>query len=170
MFGKFKIQGYDIHSSAALHALGQLLGTVVLVQEVVGDLLQVGQMAVKQSGSDGQEVGVAGIVNLHDTPWVLASADLAATNLNDFLRANDGEGHQAPELGVLLNCVLVVLFDIIGEIVDGDTVVLDILHDQLLRLGQFGGGQGVGATDDGDDVDAGSEALHQLNVQLAETT
>lgn len=75
----------NIHSSATLHALGQLLGTVVLVQEVVGDLLQVGQMAVEQSGSNSQEVGVAGVVNLHDTPWVLARADLATTDLNSVL-------------------------------------------------------------------------------------
>lgn len=47
--------------------------------------------------------------------------------------------------------------------------MLDVLHDQLLRLGELGGGEGVGATDNGNDVDAGREALHQLDVQLAET-
>lgn len=126
-------------------------------------------MAVQQGGSDGQEVGVARIVDLHDTPWVLACADLATADLHGLLGADNGKGHQAPKLGVLLDCVLIVLFDIIREVVDGNAIVLDVLHDQLLGLGELGGGQGVGAADDGDHVDAGSEALHQLDVQLAET-
>ena len=36
-------------SGGAIHALGELLGTVVFVQEVVGDFLEVGQMAVQKS-------------------------------------------------------------------------------------------------------------------------
>jgi hypothetical protein len=40
--------GYNVHSATAIHALGQLLGTVVLVEEVVGDLLQIGEVAVQQ--------------------------------------------------------------------------------------------------------------------------
>lgn len=126
-------------------------------------------MAVQQGGSNGEEVGVARVINLHNAPWVLSGADLATTDLNSVLGTNYGEGHQTPELGILLDRILVVLFDIIREVVDGDAVVLDILHDQLLRLGELGGGQGVGATDDGNDVDAGSQALHQLDIQLAET-
>jgi len=38
----------NIHSSAALDALAELLGTVVLVQEIVGDFLEVSQMAVEE--------------------------------------------------------------------------------------------------------------------------
>lgn len=135
----------------------------------MGDLLQVGQMAVQEGGSNGEKVGVARIINLHNAPWVLARADFATTNLNSVLGANNSKRHQTPEFSVFLDSVLVVLFDIIREVVDRDAVVLDILHDQLLRLGELGGGQGVGATDDGNDVDAGSQALHQLDIQLAET-
>lgn len=135
----------------------------------MGDFLQVGKMAVQQRGSNGEEVRVARVVNLHNTPWVLASPNCAATDLNSILRTDDSEWHEASKLGVLLDRVLVILFNIVGEVVDRNTIVLDVLHDQLLRLGQLTGGQGVRASDDGNDVHTGRQALHQLDVQLTET-
>lgn len=161
--------GPFLHSSTALDGLAELLGTVVLVQEVVGDLLQVGKMAVQKRGANGQEVGVARVVDFDDTPGVLTGANLAAANLDDILRADNGEGHETPQLGVLLNGVLIVLLDVVGEVVDGDPVVLDVLHHQLLGLGQLVGGERVGTANDRDNVGARREALHQLNVELTET-
>lgn len=38
----------------------------------------------------------------------------------------------------------------------------------LLEVGKLLGGQGVSLADDGDDVDSGAEALHQLNVDFSE--
>lgn len=135
----------------------------------MGDFLQVGKMAVEQGGSNGEEVRVARVVNLNNTPWVLAGPNCAATDLNDILRSDNSERHKTSKLGVFLDRVLVVLFDIVREVVDRDTVMLDVLHDQLLRLGQLAGGKRVRATNDGDDVDARRQALHQLDIQLAET-
>lgn len=126
-------------------------------------------MAVQQSGSNSEEVRVTGVVNLHDSPWVLASADLAAADLDGLLRANDGERHQATELGVLLHSILIVLLNVVGKVVDGNAVMFDVLHHQLLRLGEFGGCQRVRATNHGNDVNTGSKALHQLDVQFTET-
>lgn len=111
---------------------------------------------------------MAGVVDLHNSPWVLTSADLATTDLDSLLRTNNSERHQTPELGVLLHSVFIVLFNIVREVVDGNAVVLNVLHDQLLGLGELGRGQGVGAANDRDDVDTGSKTLHQLDVQLAE--
>jgi hypothetical protein len=156
-------------SRSTLDALRQLLGTVILVQEVVGDFLQISEMAVEKGGSNGEEVGVAGVINLNDTPGILAGADLATTNLDNILGANNGEWHETSQLGILLNSVLVILLDIVREVVDGNSVVLNVLHDQLLGLGQLSGSKGVGATDDGDDVDAGGKSLHELNVEFSET-
>lgn len=136
----------------------------------MGDFLQIRKMAVEKGRPNGEEIGVARVVDLDDTPWVLPSAYLAAANLDNLLRADDGEGHQASELGVLLNCVLIVLLDVVGEVVDGDTVVLDVLHDKLLGFCQLSGGQGIGSPDDGNNVDTRCQALHQLNVELAEAT
>jgi hypothetical protein len=58
--------------SRRCNRFGQLLGTVVFVEEVVGDLLQVCQMRVEESGADGKEVAVAWIVDLDSSPRVLA--------------------------------------------------------------------------------------------------
>jgi len=112
---------------------------------------------------------MAWVVDLNDSPGVLSRADSSAVNLEDVFRANNGEGHQATELGVLLDCVLIVLLDVVREVVHGDTVVLDVLHDKLLGLGKLSWCKGIGLADDRDDVAARGEALHQLNVKLAET-
>jgi hypothetical protein len=135
----------------------------------VGDFLEISQMAVEKRRPDGEEVGVARVVDLDNTPWVLARANLAATDLHDLLGTDNCKGHEAPQLRILLNSVLVVLLDIVGEVVDGNAVVLNVLHDQLLRLGELLGGKRVGATDNGNDVDARSKAPHQLDVELSET-
>jgi hypothetical protein len=105
----------------------------------MGDFLQVGKMAVEKGRSNGEEVGVTRVVNLDNTPGVLTSADLAAANLDNVLGSNNGEGHETSELGVLLNGVLIILLNVIGEVVNRNAVVLNILHDQLLGLGELGG-------------------------------
>ncbi len=158
----------NIHSGTTLDALAELLGTVVLVEEVVSNLLQVSQMAVEKGGADGEEVRVARVVDLDDAPGVLASSDLAATDLNDILGSDDGERHEATELGILLDGVLVILLDVVGEVVDRDAVVLDVLHDELLGLGELGRSEGISTADNWDDVHARRQALHELDVQLAE--
>ena len=149
-----------VHSSTALDALAQLLGTVILVQEVVGDLLEVRQVAVEKCRADGEEVRVTRVVDLHHAPRVLAGADLAAANLHHVLGADNSEGHEASKLRVLLDRVLVVLLDVVREVVHGDPVVLDVLHNQFLGLGKLARRQRVGAADDGYHVDTGGKALH----------
>jgi hypothetical protein len=112
---------------------------------------------------------VAGVIHLNDTPWVLAGSYAAAVDLNDILGSYYSKGHEATEFGVFFNCVLVILLNIIREVVDGNAVVLDILHDELLRLGQFGRCEGVGLANDWDNVNTGREALHKLDVEFAKT-
>ena len=162
------MQGMHVRATTALHALAELLRTIVLIQEVMGNLLQVGKMAVKERGSNGEEVRVARVVHLDNTPGVLAGADRSAADLDNVLGADNGEGHEPTELCVLLDGVLVILLDVVGEVVYGDPVVLDIFHNKLLRLGELSGGQRIGAADDGNDVNAGSETLHELDVELSE--
>ena len=163
------VKGHIYVRRSTIDALAELLGTVVLVEEVVGNFLQVTQVAVKESAANGEEVGVTRVLNLDNSPWVLACAHFAVIDLDEILGSNNGEGHQTTQLGILLHGVLVILLDVVGEVVDGDTVVLNVLHDQLLRLGQFGGGEGVGLSDNGNDVDTRGEALHQFNVEFTQT-
>jgi len=145
----------DLRSSSTLNALAKLLGTVVFVEEVVGDLLQISQMAVQQSTTDGQEIRVSWVVNLDNTPWILSGSDLAPTDLNNIFGPNNGKWHQATKLGVLLNSVLVILLNVVWEVVDWDSVVLNILHDKLLGLSQFSGCEGVSFANDRNDVHSG---------------
>lgn len=84
----------NIRRSTSFDALAELLGTVVFVQEVMGDFLEIGQMAVEESTADSQEVGVALVLDLYNTPWVLSGPYLATTDLKNVLGTNDGEGHQ----------------------------------------------------------------------------
>lgn len=155
---------------STLDALRQLLSTVVFVQEIVGDFLEISKMAVEERRSDSEEVRVAGVVNLDNTPGVLTSANLSTTNLNNLLGTNNCEWHKSSELGVLLNGVLVILLDVVREVVNGNAVVLNILHNELLRLSELTGSERVGAANNGDNVDAGSKALHELDVEFSETT
>lgn len=132
------------------------------------DLLQIGEMAMQQGTPNSQEIRVSRVVNLHHAPRILPRAHTATSDLHDLVGADDGKGHQATEFGVLLDGVLVILFDVVGEVVDGDTVVLDVFHDEFLGFGEFGRGERVGFADDGDDVYAGGEAFHQLDVEFTE--
>jgi hypothetical protein len=47
--------------------------------------------------------------------------------------------------------------------------VLNIFHDQLLGLGQFCGGEGVGLSNNGDDVDTRGQTLHKFDIEFTET-
>lgn len=158
----------NILMSTAINTLAQLLRPVILIQKIVRDLLEIRQMAVQQRAPDGQEVRVPRVVDLDDAPGILPRADAAAADLDDLLAADDGEGHQAAQLAVLLHRVFVIFFDVVGEIVHGDPVMLDVLHDELLGLGQLRRGEGVGFSDDGDHVGHGGEAAHQFDVEFAE--
>lgn len=53
--------------------------------------------------------------------------------------------------------------------VHGNSVVLNVLHDQFLALRQLERSQGVGLADDGNDIDARREAAHEFDVELTET-
>jgi hypothetical protein len=133
----------------------------------MGDFLQISKMAVEKGGSDREEVRVTRVVNLDNTPRILTGPNLATTNLNHIFGANNCKGHKTSELGILLDGVLIVLFDIVREVVHGDAVVLDILHHKLLRFGQFGGGKRIGTANDGNHIASGCEALHELDIEFS---
>jgi hypothetical protein len=98
----------------------------------VSDFLEISQVAVKQSRANREEVGMARVVNLNDAPRVLTRAYPAATDLDNILRAYNSERHEATELGVLLDGVLIILLNIVREVIDRDPVVLNVLHHKLL--------------------------------------
>lgn len=152
----------------AVNSPRELLGTVVFVEEVVGDLLEVGKMCVEQCGSETSKVRVLGVVNLNDTPRVLAGTDRLAVDYDVFLGTDNGERHETAKLGVVGNGIFVVLLDVIGEVVDRDAVVLNVLHDSLLELLSFGESHRVGLANDGNDVDTWRKTSHELDIDLAQ--
>jgi len=133
----------------------------------MGDFLQVSKVALEECTTDGKKVGVAGIVHFHDAPGILSGADLLSVHLDNILGADNGKRHEASQFRILLHSVFIVLLNIVRKVVDGNAVVLNIFHNQLLRLGEFGGCEGVCFANDRDDVDTGRETLHQLNVEFA---
>ena len=58
--------------------LGELVGAVVLVQEVVGVLLELFHVCADQHLAQLDKVAVLLVVDLDDTPWVATATDLAA--------------------------------------------------------------------------------------------
>lgn len=135
----------------------------------MSDLLQITQVAVEKSTADSEEVGMARVLDLDNTPWVLARAHLTVIDCHKVIGSNNGERHKTTQLSVLLDGIFIILLNVVGEVVDGNTVVLDVLHDQLLGLSQFGGSERVGLSDDGDNVDTGGEALHQFDIEFTQT-
>lgn len=102
----------------------------------------------KQSTPQSAEVRVLRIVNLNDAPWVYSGTDGLSVYLNLLFRADNGERHHTlenpgcqllvstalrdrtyPQFAVVLNRFLIILLDVVGEVVDGNIVVVDILHN-----------------------------------------
>ena len=89
------------------------------------------------------------VVNLGNTPRVDPGTDGLAIDLDLLLRTNDGEGHHGlnrvfnelsfgdcetwtyAKLAVVLNGILVILFNVVREVVHGDVVVLDVFHNLI---------------------------------------
>lgn len=74
----------------------QLLRTVVLVVDVVGELAELLHVGADQHLTELDEVAVVLVVDLNDTPWVLASTDMATiSSLDNLVRSDNGEGDLA---------------------------------------------------------------------------
>src|SRR2546429_239580 len=99
------------------------------------DFLEISKMAVQESTSNSQEIGMPGVVHLYNTPWVLSRSNLSPANFYNFLRTDNSEWHQSSEFSIFLNCILIIFFNVIRKVVHGDTVMFDIFHNQFLRFG-----------------------------------
>ena len=94
-----------------------------------------------------------------------------------------------PQLAVINDSVFIVLLNIVREVVDGDVVVLDILHDlcqkridstfsvlpasqpthTLLEDLELTGSERVGLSNDGDDIDTRRQTAHKFDINFAKT-
>jgi len=79
--------------------------------------------------SELDKVAVLLVVDLDHTPWVAATAHLAAFwRLYLGVGANDSERHLGHDLGVLRNGLFVIQL-VAGTVEDLDVVVMDVSED-----------------------------------------
>ena len=71
------------------------------------------------------------VINLDDTPRIPPASNWGSANHDLLLGPDDSEWQKSPQFRIFPNSLLVVLLDIIGEIVDRDLVMVNILHDLL---------------------------------------
>ncbi len=168
----------------------ELVRSVVLVEGIVGMLLELLHVGADEHLAKLHEVAVLLVVDLNDTPGVTTAANLAPVGVCDLVvGADNGERNLGQDL-VVLGDGLIVIELVPGALEDLNLVVLDVGKDlwhelapwalHLLRL-LFAGrtysalelndllvGQGISLSDDGDQVDLGVQALHDLNVKRLE--
>ena len=107
----------------------QLVGTVVLVELVVGVLLELLHVGSDEHLAKLNEVTVLLVIDLDDTPRVGTTADLATIGAGDLVvGTNDSERNLGHDLVVLGDCLLIVEL-VSRSLEDLDTVVLDIGED-----------------------------------------
>lgn len=164
---------------------GELVGPVVLVQEVVGVLLELLHVGADQHLAQLDKVAVLLVVDLDDTPGVATATDATTVSSGHLgVGTNNGEGNLGHDLLVLSNGLLIVKL-VSGAFEDLEGVLFDIGKDleesvstisieckkgipktyTLLEKGDFLVGQCIGLGNDGDQVDLGVQAAHHLDVQ-----
>ena len=177
------------HARVLRHAhCGELVGPVVLVEEVVGVLLEFLHVCADQHLAQLDEVAVLFVVDFDHAPWVATSADSATLRGLDLgVGADDSERHFRHYLVVLGDCLLVIEL-VSRALEDVDVVMVDIGEDlehdcqlycnclgvlpvrptRCLNAGNLVIGEGVCLCNDRDQVDLGVETAHNLNVQRLE--
>lgn len=92
-------------------------------------LLQLFHVCADKHLAQLDEVAVLLVVDLDDTPWVAATADLAAFGSGDLgVGTDNSEGNLGHDLVVLGNGLLVVEL-VARALEDLDVVVLDVAED-----------------------------------------
>ena len=118
------------HAGVLRHThLNELVGTVVLVQEVVGVLLELFHVGADQHLSQLDKVAVLLIVDLDDTPGVATATNFATVSSGHLVVGTDNsEGNLGHDLLVLGDGLLIVEL-VAGTLEDLDGVVLDVGKD-----------------------------------------
>ena len=108
---------------------GELLGTVVLVESVVGVLLELLHVCADKHLAKLDEVAVLLVVNLDDTPRVTTSADLAAIGAGDLGSGTDNSEWNLGQYFVVFGNGLVIIKLVTWPLKDLDVVEFDICKD-----------------------------------------
>lgn len=145
-----------------------LLLSVVLVVELFGSRDQVQHVRPDQKRAQLAEIAVALVLDLRNTPEVLATLDHTPVwGLYIFSRADDRERHGIGKHTSVLCSGLVLSLD--GGLINANSLRGDDLPDALLEDEEIILGHSVGFGDDGEKIDTRAETLHDLNVKRLQT-
>jgi hypothetical protein len=157
----------------------QLLGAEGLVVSLRGGLDEVLEVGAEQEVPEIDELAVLLVLDVDNTPPVLATTDLLAVDNDVLLRADNGEGDEtllelafwpcgSPlnvtylDLAIQGALLIVELLIIVGEHLE--VVESELLLDALLELLTLLHSQGVGLGNDRDNVDHIGQLLQDDNV------
>lgn len=175
--GVVELAGTGFAELAGLH----LLRAVGLVVKLLSGVDKVEHVSSDKDRAELLEVAVVLVLDLGNTPGVLATLDDAAiTSLDVLLGSDDGEGNGSHEAAGVLSGGLVVLLD--RGLVDLDVLGLDNgdnlnmldmachrSHTEstypLLELQEILGAEGIRLGDDGNQVDTRAQPLHDLDIE-----
>lgn len=106
--GVVELSGSGLAKLASLH----LLGAVGLIVQLLSGVDEVEHVSSDQDGAELLEVAVVLVLDLGNTPRVLATLDDAAiASLDVLLGTDDGERHGGHEAASVLSSGLIVLLD-----------------------------------------------------------
>jgi hypothetical protein len=164
---------------AALLQGKQLLGTEGLVVGLRGGLDEILEVGAEEEVAEVDELAVGLILDIDDTPSVLATTDLLAVDDDRLLGSNDGKGNEALlelatassmnrldetylDLSIQSTLLVVKLLVIVREHLQvmESKLLLDALLEGLALLD----GQCISLGDDGDNVDNIRQLLEDDNV------
>lgn len=141
-----------------------LLRPVCLIVDLFSGVNKIEHMSANKSRAQLLEIAVVFILDFSDAPGVLTALDNTAVGgLDVFLGTDDGERHGSHKGASVLSSGFVILFD--RGLVDFDTLSFNHAADAVFEAGEVGRRESVGFGDDGDEVDAGAEALHDFDVE-----
>lgn len=122
---------------AAFLECKQLLGTEGLVVDLRGRLDEILEVGSQKEVSEVDEFTVVLVLNVNDTPAVLATANLLTIDNDGLFRADDSEWDETLDLvvqGTLLFIKLIIIVRVHLEVVESK-FLLDALLESLALLG-----------------------------------
>jgi len=121
-----------------------------------------------QEGAQLDEVAVLRVLHVDHTPRILATPHLLAGHLQNGIAADHGERDGGLQLAILLLEVVVLVGIALGELVQLDVVVLQVLQDALLQLAHLLLVETVGLADHQHDVHLAVQPSDQVEVHLSQ--
>ena len=94
------------------------------------------------------------IVHLNNSPWKHSCTNFLPLDFNNIFRTDDSKGHQAAKLVIFLNCVFIIFFNVVWEIINWNLIMIYVVHDEFFRGGEFLRSERIGFSNDGNNVDA----------------